>query len=36
MSKRAEDTVVIRNIYYMMAYAFRALSLIVYSKLALE
>ena len=36
MSKRAEDTVVIRNIYYMMAYAFRALSLIEYRKLALE
>ena len=36
MSKRAEDTVVIRNIYYMMAYAFRALSLVEYRKLALE
>lgn len=36
MSVRAEDTVVIRNIYYMMAYAFRALDVKEYKKLASE
>lgn len=35
MSK-AEDNIVIKNIYYMMAYAFRSLSLKEYSKLAVE
>lgn len=36
MSVRAEDTVVIRNIYYMMAYAFRALEVKEFRKLASE
>lgn len=36
MSNRAEDSVVIRNIYYMMAYAYRALSVGEYAKLASE
>lgn len=36
MSNRAEDSVVIRNIYYMMAYAYRALSVGEYVKLASE
>lgn len=36
MSVRAEDTVVIRNIYYMMAYAFRALDVKEYKELASE
>lgn len=36
MSVRAEDTVVIRNIYYMMAYAFRAIDVKEFQKLASE
>lgn len=36
MSNRAEDSVVIRNIYYMMAYAYRALSVGEYAKLVSE
>lgn len=36
MSVRAEDTVIIRNIYYMMAYAFRAIDVKEFQKLASE
>ena len=36
MSNKAEDNVVIRNIYYMMAYAFRALDLKDYERLKTE
>ena len=36
MNNHAEESVVIRNIYYMMAYAYRALSVGEYTKLASE
>ncbi|WP_322354110.1 5-methylcytosine restriction system specificity protein McrC [Paratractidigestivibacter sp.] len=36
MSSKAEDNVVIRNIYYMMAYAYRALDIGDYTRLASE
>ena len=36
MSNRASDNVVIRNIYYMMAYAFRAIDLKEYERLKTE
>lgn len=36
MSNKATDNVVIRNIYYMMAYAFRALDLKEYERLKTE
>lgn len=36
MAGMAEDNVVVRNIYYMMAYAFKALSLQEYAELAKE
>ena len=34
MNNHAEESVVIRNIYYMMAYAYRSLSVGKYAKLA--
>ena len=36
MNNHAEESVVIRNIYYMMAYAYRTLSVGEYVKLASE
>ena len=36
MGRKAEDTVVIRNIYVMMAYAFKALDVKEYSRLGKE
>ena len=33
---RAEDTVVIKNIYYMMAYAFKAIGIVDFKRLEVE